>query len=61
MSDTNKLTAALLRRQLTGTVLPADPTRVAVPDDVDRWPDEWRRRLSQPLKAAGVLVPIIER
>lgn len=61
MSDPKKLTAAHLRRQLTGTVLPADPTRVAVPDDVDRWPDEWRRRLSQPLKAAGVLVLIIER
>ena len=61
MSDPDKLTAAHLRQQLTGTVLPADPTRVATPDDVDRWPEEWRRRLSRPLKAAGVLVPVIER
>ena len=61
MSDTENLTAYRLRQRLAGTALPSDPTRVAVPEDVDRWPDEWRRRLSEPLKAAGVLVPVIER
>lgn len=61
MSAKDNLTTHRLRQRLAGTALPADPTRVAVPDDVDRWPDEWRRRLSEPLQAAGVLVPVIER
>ena len=61
MTNTDKLTVARLRQRLAGSALPVDPTRVAVPDDIDRWPDEWVRRLSRPLKAAGVLVPVIER
>lgn len=61
MSDFDKLTAAHLRQRLADTGLPVDPTRVAVPDDIDRWPVEWRRGLSRPLKPAGVLVAIIER
>lgn len=61
MFGPDHLTTAYLRKRLADTTLPADPTRVAIPEDVDRWPDEWRRRLSKPLKAAGVLVPVIER
>lgn len=61
MPNIDKLTVARLRQRLAGTALPVDPTRVAVPDDIDRWPDEWVRRLARPLKAAGVLVPVIER
>lgn len=61
MSTAEKITVLQLRQRLSDTALPADPTRAAVPDDADRWPDEWVRRLSEPLKAAGVLVPIIER
>ena len=61
MSAPDKLTSARLRRRLAGTQLPPDPTRVPLPADIERWPDNWRRRLSEPLKAAGVLVPVIER
>lgn len=61
MPANDNMTAAHLRKRLVQTALPADPTRVAVPDDIDRWPDEWRRRLSEPLRAAGVLIPVIER
>ena len=61
MTNTDKLTVARLRQRLAGSALPVDPTRGAAPDDIDRWPDEWVRRLSRPLKAAGVLVPVIER
>ena len=61
MTTSDKLTVARLRQRLADTTLPAEPTRVAVPDDVGRWPDEWVRRLYEPLKAAGVLVPVIER
>jgi 8-oxo-dGTP pyrophosphatase MutT (NUDIX family) len=41
--------------------LPEDPTRAELPVDLDRWPNDWIRAISAPLKPAGVLIPIIER
>lgn len=57
----HRLTAADIRERLTGTALPEDPRRVVLPPAFEQWPAELRRRVMGDVKAAGVLVPIIER
>ncbi|HEX7060643.1 MAG TPA: CoA pyrophosphatase [Woeseiaceae bacterium] len=55
------LTAAELRRRLAGTALADDPRHVVLPPEFDRWPAELRQRVPRRLKAAGVLVPVVDR
>jgi 8-oxo-dGTP pyrophosphatase MutT (NUDIX family) len=52
---------AEIRRHLSGTCIPQDPTRPVMPFDANRWPQKSREQASAGLKAAGVLVPIIDR
>jgi 8-oxo-dGTP pyrophosphatase MutT (NUDIX family) len=56
----NALSGATIRERLTGTGAPADPRSVVMPPELDAWPEPLRRRLARDLKAAGVLIPIIE-
>jgi 8-oxo-dGTP pyrophosphatase MutT (NUDIX family) len=56
----NALSGATIRERLTGTGAPADPLSVVMPPELDGWPAPLRRRLARDLKAAGVLIPIIE-
>lgn len=55
------LSAATIRERLIGTGAPADPLSVVMPPELASWPEPLRRRLARDLKAAGVLIPIIER
>lgn len=55
------LTSAAIRHQLAVTNMPADPARASLPYGADRLPRTMRRDMSGQLKAAGVLVPLIER
>ncbi len=41
--------------------MPADPTDVVMPPGSDNWPDDIRASLTESLKPAGVLIPIIDR
>ena len=50
----------MIRERLAGTGAPADPLSVVMPPELDRWPEALRSRLAHDLKAAGVLIPIIE-
>lgn len=52
---------SLLKERLADTSLHDDPTDVDAPPGVERWPDSMRRQLEQPLKPAGVLIPLFER
>jgi 8-oxo-dGTP pyrophosphatase MutT (NUDIX family) len=54
-------TLALLRERLGDSRLPDDPTHVVLPPGSEHWPDDFRARLSVPLRPAGVLIPVIER
>lgn len=54
------LSAAIIRERLTGCGAPTDPLSVVMPPEFDGWPEPLRQRLTRDLKAAGVLVPIIE-
>lgn len=56
-----ELTAEELRRRLAGTALPRDPRRVVAPPDFEQWPAELRQRMPRRVKAAGVLVPVLDR
>jgi 8-oxo-dGTP pyrophosphatase MutT (NUDIX family) len=51
----------ILKERLADTVLHDDPTDVVPPPGIERIPHYMRRLLSQPLKPAGVLIPLFER
>jgi 8-oxo-dGTP pyrophosphatase MutT (NUDIX family) len=55
-----KLSAHDIRERLADTRLPQDPLRIVMPEQLDRWPPDLRRKLTADLKPAGVLIPIIE-
>jgi 8-oxo-dGTP pyrophosphatase MutT (NUDIX family) len=55
-----KLTARDIRERLADTRLPRDPVRIVMPEQLERWPSDLRRKLTSELKPAGVLIPIIE-
>lgn len=55
------LTSADIRARLAATSPPADPHRVVLPPEFERWPMELKDRFEGDVKAAGVLVPIFER
>jgi 8-oxo-dGTP pyrophosphatase MutT (NUDIX family) len=61
MLAADQITMALLRERLSDTCLPADPTDVVMPPGSDNWPEEIRSALTESLKPAGVLIPVIER
>jgi hypothetical protein len=61
MLAADQITTALLRERLSDTCLPADPTDVVMPPGSDNWPEEIRSALTESLKPAGVLIPVIER
>lgn len=53
------ITAAQIRERMAGTHMPEDPLAVDLPPG-NQWPGELRRKLSENLKPAGVLIPILE-
>jgi 8-oxo-dGTP pyrophosphatase MutT (NUDIX family) len=55
-----KLSACDIRERLADTVLPRDPVRIVMPEQLERWPPDLRTKLTTGLKPAGVLIPIIE-
>lgn len=55
------ITTRLLRKRLSDTRLPEDPTRVVMPPGSERWPEAFRAGPSSGLRPAGVLIPVIER
>ena len=61
MTDSDDISAALLRQSLAGTRMPPDPTDVVMPPGSDQWPAGMREQLLQTLTPAGVLIPVIER
>ena len=61
MPSADQITTALLRERLSGTRLPTDPTNVTMPPGSENWPDDMRAALTESLKPAGVLIPVIER
>lgn len=52
---------ALLRERLAGTRLPENPTDVVMPPGSESWPKDMGTALTESLKPAGVLIPVIER
>jgi 8-oxo-dGTP pyrophosphatase MutT (NUDIX family) len=58
---TDALTAALLQERLAGTRAPADPVDVVLPSGSEHWPSYVRERITETLRPAGVLIPVIER
>lgn len=61
MSGTTQISTVLLRECLAGTRLPENPTDVVMPPGSDSWPADMRAALTESLKPAGVLIPVIER
>ena len=62
MPDSLKaISAAEIRRRLSGTRMPDDPLGVDMTDISDRMPVNIVRELTNNLRPAGVLIPIIER
>lgn len=62
MPDSLKaISAAEIRRRLSGTRMPDDPLAVDMTDISDRMPVNIVRELKDNLRPAGVLIPIIER
>ncbi len=57
----DQITIATLRESLAGTRLPVDPTDVTMPPGSDEWPLDMREALTQSLRPAGVLIPVVER
>lgn len=55
-----QLTAGHIRERMAGTQMPADPLAVVMPPGSGTWPEELRRMMCENLKAAGVLIPIVE-
>jgi 8-oxo-dGTP pyrophosphatase MutT (NUDIX family) len=61
-ADNSKIIdVAAVRRSLAGTRMPGDPTKPVMPADAERWPAAFLQRAQQGLRAAGVLVPLIDR
>jgi 8-oxo-dGTP pyrophosphatase MutT (NUDIX family) len=50
-----------IRRSLSGSRAPLDPTQAVMPRESEKWPAKFLELASGDLKAAGVLVPIINR
>ena len=61
MRATDALTAALLQERLAGTRAPEDPVDVVLPSGSEHWPSYVRERITETLRPAGVLIPVIER
>jgi 8-oxo-dGTP pyrophosphatase MutT (NUDIX family) len=61
MHAARQITTALLRERLAGTSLPSDLRKVTMPPGSEDWPDDMRAALTNSLKPAGVLIPVIER
>ncbi len=61
MRSADQITTAMLRERLAGTRLPDDPTAVVMPPGSENWPAEIKAALTESLKPAGVLIPVIER
>jgi 8-oxo-dGTP pyrophosphatase MutT (NUDIX family) len=55
------LTAAQLQRRLAATRAPRDPFDVVMPPGTERWSASERERISDALRPAGVLIPVIDR
>lgn len=55
------LTQAAIRQQLSVTTMPEDPSAARMPDGARHLPRAMQGEMSGRLKAAGVLVPLIER
>ena len=55
-----KLSVRDIRERLADTRLPQDPVRIVMPEQLERWPPDLRKKLTTDLKPAGVLIPIIE-
>ncbi len=50
-----------IRRRLSETSAPADPHQAVMPPESRHWPAKFLQLASGDLKAAGVLIPIIDR
>ena len=50
-----------IRRSLSGSRAPRDPTQAVMPHESEKWPAKFLEMASGNLKAAGVLIPIIDR
>jgi len=62
MPETLKsITADEIRRRLSGTRMPADPLAVDVQEMQNRLPPSAVQELNRNLRAAAVLIPIVER
>jgi 8-oxo-dGTP pyrophosphatase MutT (NUDIX family) len=61
LGNPDALTAALLQERLAGTRAPEDPLDVVLPAGAEHWPTTVRERIARTLRAAGVLIPVIER
>ncbi len=61
MRSPDSLTAALLQERLAGTCAPEDPFDVVMPPGSERWRDFMREGPARTPRAAGVLIPVIER
>lgn len=61
MGPTDQITTAMLRERLAETRPPEDPTAVVMPPGSESWPDDMKSALTESLKPAGVLIPVIER
>ncbi len=62
MPETLKsITADQIRRRLSGTCMPADPLAVDVQEMQNRLPPDAVQELNRNLRAAAVLIPIVER
>ncbi len=55
------LTAALLQERLAETRAPRDPFDIVMPPGSERWSAAERERISESLRPAGVLIPVIDR
>ena len=55
------LTSEQLRDRFAATRLPRNPLDVSLPPGSDQWPAELRKRLTDDLRLAGVLIPIMQR
>lgn len=55
------MTSEGLRKLFAETRLPRNPLDVALPPDSRGWPSELQKRLTDDLRLAGVLIPIMQR
>lgn len=61
MTAAKQPTLALLRERLGGSGPADDPASVVLPPGSEDWPPDLRDRLTNALRPAGVLIPVIER